>query len=382
MAVRNVTSERPLNIIHVFRAPLGGLFRHVADLVAGQIERGHRLGIIADSTQYGPYPESILAGLKDRLVHGLTRIPISREIGLSDISGTRHVAQRMREANADVVHGHGAKGGAFARLAAPFHPAVRVYTLHGGSLLYRPGSLGHIFYITLEKLLRPRTDLFLFESAYIGDLYRRKIGEPKALSRVVRNGVAGRDLELAKPGPNATDLFFIGELRPIKGVDVLIDAIADLKQSGLPLTATIVGDGASRAALEQQVQQRGLANEIKFTGAIPARQAFALGKLAVIPSRGESMPYVVIELAAAQVPLIATNVGGIPDIFGDQAGRLLPPDDRSALAHAITDAVKNPETIRAQSLALRERIKTSFSLDHMVDEALAAYRDAIKSKSQ
>jgi glycosyltransferase involved in cell wall biosynthesis len=375
-----MSDARPLNILHVFRAPLGGLFRHVADLVQGQIERGHRVGIIADRTQYGPHPEGILADLKDRLALGFTRIAIGREIGPGDIAAAIHISRRIADADADVVHGHGAKGGAFARLSAPRHRAVRVYTPHGGSLLYRPGTLASRFYIMLEQALKSRTDLFLFESAFIGRLYTRLVGEPKTLTRVVNNGVGEKEFVDITPHQDATDILFIGELRPIKGVDVLIDAIADIRNSGLPLTATIVGDGRSRAALQAQVKNLGLSDVITFHAPIPAREAFARGRLAVVPSRAESMPYIVLELAAAQVPLISTNVGGIPDIFGDQAGLLINPDDKPALIAAITRAVKNPETMRPLSQALRDRVRAAFSIDNMVEGVLAGYRDALKAR--
>jgi glycosyltransferase involved in cell wall biosynthesis len=114
---------------------------------------------------------------------------------------------------------------------------------------------------------------------------------------------------------------------------------------------------------------------------VPARDAFRLGKLAVVPSRAESMPYIVLETAAAGLPIVSTNVGGIPDIFGPQAARLLPPDDLPALIDAIRRAVKTPETMNAPTAALRERVRSEFSIARMVDGAIAGYRDAIRRKS-
>ena len=236
-----------------------------------------------------------------------------------------------------MVHGHGAKGAAYARLAAPRHRAIRVYTPHGGSLLYEPGSLLSRFYITLEKILKSRTDLFLFESTFIDRLYRRLVGQPHALVRVAHNGVGPKEFVDIPLKSDATDLLYIGELRPIKGVDVLIDAINDLRKNGRPLTATIVGDGVSRVGWQDRAKQLGLADAVQFRLPIPAREAFPLGRLMVVPSRAESLPYIVLEIAAAGKPLIATNVGGIPDIFGPQANRLVPPNDRDALATAIVD---------------------------------------------
>ena len=91
--------------------------------------------------------------------------------------------------------------------------AVRAYTPHGGSLLFGHDSLAGRFYLATERLLMLRGDLFLFESAYSEAIFRRKIGNPRGLVRIVHNGVAPADFEPIVLMPDATDLMFIGELR-------------------------------------------------------------------------------------------------------------------------------------------------------------------------
>src|SRR5919201_78857 len=112
-----------LNILHVMRAPVGGLFRHVVDLARGQVARGHKVGVIADSSTGGAQAEAALAALAGDLALGLTRVPMSRHIGKGDYAAIKHVSQRAGEVGADVLHGHGDKGGAYARLAKP--PSLR-----------------------------------------------------------------------------------------------------------------------------------------------------------------------------------------------------------------------------------------------------------------
>ena len=109
---------RSLNILHVLRAPVGGLFRHVVDLVQGQIARGHRVGIIADSLTGNVRSKEMLAGLVPLLALGLSLTPIHRPFGPRDLAAEWHVSKRVRKAEPDVIHGHRAKGGAFARLYA------------------------------------------------------------------------------------------------------------------------------------------------------------------------------------------------------------------------------------------------------------------------
>jgi glycosyltransferase involved in cell wall biosynthesis len=332
----------PLNILHVFRAPVGGLFRHVLDLSREQIARGHRVGLIADSRTGGARADELLRALEPALALGLTRIPMRRHGAPSDFASLAHVMARIARTQADVVHGHGAKGGAYARLSFNRRRAIRVYTPHGGSLLFGHETLAGRVYLTTEKLLQGLGDLYLFASAYSAEMFVRKIGRPRGLMRIVHNGVPPAEFEPVAVAPDASDLVFIGELRMLKGIDVLIDAIAALGHGGRKVTATLVGDGADRAAFVAQVERLNLKDIIRFRSAMPARQAQALGRVMVVPSRVESLPYVVLEAAASAKPLIATRVGGIPEIYGEMSEELVPPQDPAALAGAIERALDRP----------------------------------------
>jgi glycosyltransferase involved in cell wall biosynthesis len=211
-------------------------------------------------------------------------------------------------------------------------------------------------------------------------MFARKIGTPRGLVRIVHNGVPAAEFEPVPAQPDASDLVFIGELRMLKGIDVLIDAIALLGRNGRPVTATLVGDGADRAVFVAQVERLNLKNVIRFLPATPARRAQALGRVMVVPSRVESLPYVVLEAAASAKPLIATRVGGIPEIYGELAQHLVPPEDAAALAQAIRQALEHPELAAKSAARLRERVAASFSLKAMVDGVLAAYAEALEKK--
>lgn len=374
------TAARKLNILHVMRAPVGGLFRHVVDLAAGQAARGHRIGLIADASTGGASAEATLAELATRLALGVTRVSMSRQIGSSDIAATRHVSRRALDVGADVIHGHGAKGGAYARLANA-RGAIRAYTPHGGSLHYRWATPNGFLYLALERALMTRTDLFLFESAYGRDVFAAKIAMPRTLTRVVHNGVTPAEFEAVATRPEAADLVFVGELRTLKGVDVLVAAIATLARQGRTVSVNLVGEGPDRAAFEAAVAAHGLQQAIRFLGAMPARAAFALGRILVVPSRAESLPYIVLEAAAAGVPLIATRVGGIAEIFGPDAPGLIAADDELALARAIEAALRDPTARRDAAARLQARVRAMFSADAMTEGVLAAYRDALEPRN-
>jgi glycosyltransferase involved in cell wall biosynthesis len=368
----------PLKIMHVLRAPLGGLFRHVLDIARGQAARGHRVGVIVDSTTGGARAEAALAELEPELALGMERIAIARELGFADIGALRAIWRRIERAAPDVLHGHGAKGAALARLSLSTPNAIRVYTPHGGSLVYRPGTLGGGFYRTLEWLLKWRTDLFLFESHYIAGLFRAQIGRPPAPVRVVHNGVGDSEFAPISTATDATDLVALGELRPVKAFDVLIGAVALLSASGRRVSATIAGEGPLEAELKALARRLQVADRIAFVGHRHARAAFAMGRTLVITSRAESLPYVVLEAAAAAMPMIATHVGGIPEIFGAEAApHLIAPDNAGALAQAIGAALDAPEEGRRLAQQVKTRVRREFSLAAMVDGGLTAYRDAI-----
>jgi glycosyltransferase involved in cell wall biosynthesis len=366
---------RPLAILHVLRAPVGGLFRHVVDLARGQLARGHEVGVIVDSSLAGGGAQALLAELEPQLGLGLTRVAMSRHLGWRDFSALRRVARRVRAAAPDVVHGHGAKGGAYARL--PSGPAVRVYTPHGGSLHFERGSALGFAYLTLERILAGRTELLLFESDYARRTFLAKIGTTRGLVRVVHNGVTAAEFDPVAPDAAAADFVFVGELRTLKGVHILIEALAALVAAGRSPSAVIVGSGPDAPAFAALTEARGLARLVRFREPLPARAAFRLGRSLVVPSLAESLPYIVLEAAAAAVPLIAADAGGIAEIFGAQRGRLVAPGDASALAAALARVLDDPGAQRAAALELRERVRTAFSADRMVDEVLTAYAAAL-----
>ena len=366
---------RNLNILHVMRAPVGGLFRHVVDLAGAQAARGHRVGIVADATTGAERAETILAALAPTLALGVVRIPMSRHLGLADLSARSGVAVLAAHMSADVVHGHGAKGGAYARLAGP--RAVRAYTPHGGSLHYRRSSPPGLLYLTLERALMRRTDLFLFESTYGYEAFRERVGAPPGLVRVVHNGVSAAEFEPVFPHAECDDILFVGELRMLKGIDVLLDALAMLHAGGHPVSASIVGAGPDAATFHARSEALGLQRAVRFLGAMPARAAFGRGRVLVVPSRAESLPYVVLEAAAAGLPIIASAVGGIGEIFGEDAGALVPPADAAALARAIMDVRQAPQAAEERAVRMRERVRTAFSVDAMTDQVLAGYAAAL-----
>lgn len=370
------STDQPLRILHTVRAPVGGIIRHILDIANGQAERGHEVGIVADSLTGGERADTALAEIAPRMRLGVYRLPVHREPHPTDVVFWARFSRLIRRLNPQVLHGHGAKAGVFVRLASRTANNIRVYTPHGGSLHYSPDTLAGAFYSRLERALMNRTELFLFESAFARDTYQRVIGAPSGLVRCVFNGVTAGEFDPVALADDATDLVYVGEFRHIKGADLLVDAVAKLRADGRAITLTLAGDGEETASLKAQIERLKLGDAVRFIGHVKARYGFSKGRLLVVPSRGDSMPYVVIEAAAAGIPMIAANVGGIPEIFASHTDALFKPSDVDAMANAIAAVVDDRDAMLARARLLRERIFLHFSQKSMVEGIISGYREA------
>lgn len=369
----------PLRILHVMRAPVGGLFRHVLDLAGAQSRRGHAVGIVADSTSADALTVQRLNGIAPALRLGLSLVPMSRQPGLGDLAAVRRVAKIARALDLDVLHGHGAKGGAYARLAKTWLSVrdgarVRVfYTPHGGSLHYKPHTAAGIVFMVLERIMGRMTDGLIFESAYASDAYTRLVGGGVA-RRIIPNGLQPEDFVVRAPADDAADFLFIGELRALKGVDVLLAALARIAATR-PVWAVIVGGGPDAETFKSQAHNLGLdGSVVVFPGAMPAPEAFPRGRCLVVPSRAESFPYVVLEAGAAGKPLIATRVGGIPEIVAGTAMELIAPGSVDELVRAMEGVLADPAAADARAAALRNVVQQKFTVAAMTDAVLDFYR--------
>jgi glycosyltransferase involved in cell wall biosynthesis len=380
-------SDRQLRILHVFRAPLGGLFRNVLDLTRGQIALGHEVGIFCDSSTGGERATAVLGELAPRLALGVTRVPMSRYPTFTDLKAQVAFARHRRLTNPDVVHTHGSKGGLYGRLPARFDTGrryVTAYTPHGGSFNYKPGGIEHRIYMGVEAFLEPATDMFTFESRFIMGRFEAYIGRPpKTNHRVVLNGVADDEFIPIDHANASFELVYLGELRSAKGIDTLIEALSRMKlRDRLTPRLLMVGSGPDEQELKDMAARCGVAAQITWSPPGPIRTALARGRVMVVPSRAESLPYVILEAAAAAQPLVSTNVGGIPEIYGpDHSHRLIPPNDPAALLDAICLALSKPPDARtAEAIDLAGFVKRHFNLDQMINGAIDGYRTALEAR--
>lgn len=370
-----------MRIVHCFRSPVGGIFRHVRDLCEAQIAEGHELGIICDSNTGGAHEDRFFDEIAPRLSLSLVRTPMQRQVGPGDIASSWRILRALKIMRPDILHGHSAKGGVYSRIFGTLmrlsgHRVARLYSPHGGSLHYNADSASGRLFFTIERVLERMTDHLLFVSSYEERIYDEKVGKPRCPVSLVHNGLNPAEFVPVATDPDATDFLYIGMMRDLKGPDLFLAALKQVEETtGRTLTATLVGEGDDHQKYVDQARRLDFGTRVRFLPTMPARLAFKLGRLMVVPSRAESMPYIVLEALAARKPLIATNVGGIPEIFGTKSAALCAPSAPS-LARNMALALSDEAAWR-QSMPDAEDLKQRFDVEVMARTISAIYRDSL-----
>ena len=157
-----------------------------------------------------------------------------------------------------------------------------------------------------------------------------------------------------------------------KGVDVLLRALAEVARAR-PVHAVIVGSGPDREVFVKLAEELGLERIVTFTGAMPAALAFRRGRAIVVPSRAESLPYIVLEAAAAAMPLIATEAGGIPEIVEGSDTKLLPPERRLRACTRHARLSRRSQSGQDARRPAEETVQTRFAIDATTAAVLDFY---------
>ncbi len=172
----------------------------------------------------------------------------------------------------------------------------------------------------------------------------------------------------------------VGRLVPIKGYDVLIDAVKLLEADVPHLHLLLVGDGEARAALEGQIQSLGLSQRVTLAGHQNREQVLSILKssdLFAMPSRYEGTPIALLEAGALGRPIVASNVGGMPELVRDrQEALLVPAENPLALASALMELIGHPDFASQLARNAVQRIQAEFSLEAQFQKTMDAYRKA------
>ena len=294
-----------------------------------------------------------------------------RVIGLGDITTPLAIRRLARELDIDLLHGHGAKGGLHARLGKLGSRRAALYTPHGGVLHFSPRSLDGMLFQNFERLLLPITDAIIFESSFAREAFHRLIGRPRCPDPVIHNGLTEAEFEPVTPVADAHDFVFIGEFRELKGIHYLLEALVGVTApDGRPATLAMAGGGPDFERFKGEIGALGLEERVTLLGVRPAREVLPLGRVAVVPSLAESLPYVVLE--GRRGP--AGRGPGLASRTRPTAGD---PCRRPTACAAMQAALDDPQTA-AERVRLRlAHMRGGLTVDRMADEIERLYRQVL-----
>lgn len=364
---------RILCLTATFLPTLGGAER-VLDVLARSLgERGHQVTVLAPHVR----GEEKLGDLPYRLVR--YRRPSSKRFGVRQLV-VRLLWEHWRRP-ADVLHCHGAYPPGFVGLTFRRLTGVPVVVRpHGSDIL--PGD-----WIRRHERLERRVARVMREADAVIAQGRELAREAEALGaareriRVIANGV---EIPPARRNPVVPPLLVaMGSLTPKKGFDLLLRALPAVRAAAPGVRLILAGEGPERERLQALAEELGQEQWVEIPGSIvgPAKaDLFAKAALVILPSRREPFSNVLLEVLAAGCPVVATSVGGTPEILGDPpVGILVPPEDPDSLAQAVSDLLRDPKRLEALGAVARARAAV-FAWPRMVDGYLDVYRWAIKSR--
>ncbi|MGH9381471.1 MAG: glycosyltransferase [Thermoanaerobaculia bacterium] len=351
---------------------VGGAEMLLLDMLRGYRDQGHRLAV----AYFSPGPlEGEVAALD---------VPASRvsRSGLADPRAVLRLVGLIRRQRPQVVHTHLWKSDLAGQLAAALAGVpVRVSTAHNVDPWRRRGALARI-----NRLFTSRCQRVIAVSREVHDyLVETRAYQPEKLV-TIENGI---DLTRFDPHrqppanlaatwgfePDAPMIGVVGRLEPQKGHSVLLEAAVHVTRELPKARFLVVGDGHLRSELEAQRSRLGLDSRVVFTGVVHDVPA-TLSALDAItfPSLWEGLPVALLEAMAMEKPVVATTVGGIPEVVRDGvSGVLVPPGDPEALARGLLGVLRDPTLARRLGTQARQVVRQRYSAQTMHRRILDLY---------
>lgn len=348
---------------------LGGLERMAVDLAIAQKKAGHNVQV------YCLNETGALAAQLD--LAGVPVVPL-RRAATSSRAALFAMVRRLRSKRPDVVHGHNPGVHHYAALASRVAGVpVCINTRHSAVT-----SRGVPYQERYFRLVKSLTSHVVFDCDYVRRLLAPRIGYPAGKCSIILNGIP---LEAflahpAAPGSHWPRIRFgtIGRLVPAKGHSVLIDAFARVCRESPDAELSIFGYGPLETNLAAQIARLGLQNRIRLEGRT-SDSAATLQDLDVFvfSSLNEGLPLVILEAMAAGLPVVSTNVGGIPEVLPPDSAWLCPPADPDALAAAMLQALECGD-LRERGEAARRVAAGNYGLTHMSRQYEELYRRLLR----
>jgi glycosyltransferase involved in cell wall biosynthesis len=389
--------DEPIRVLRVIaRLNMGGPAIHVATLAAGLETRGYHTTLVAGSLARG---EDSMAFLADRLGVPVVSVPeIQREISaLHDARSVARVAALIRSMRPHILHTHTAKAGVIGRAAAlaagPFKPPVVLHTFHGHVLKGYFDPLRTGFFRHIERVFARASDALVAVSPEVRDELVAFGIAPREKFAVIRLGIplaerlgdpsAGVDYRRAYGIPQDSFVIgWVGRMTAVKAAAAALEIVHALRQNGLEAVLCMVGDGPDRDRLEELAHELNITRFCFFVGYQSDVAGFYnLFDAFLLPSVNEGTPVSAIEALAAARPVVATRVGGVPDVVRDGIdGFLVAPGDIEGAAAKLATLASDPGLRRTLGESGRARVLARYSVGRLVEDVDRLYRALLEAK--
>ena len=374
-AARGEIDRQPaaLRVVHVL-APgsVGGLESVVLALAAGHIHAGHdvRVACVLPTDVGSRHPFAMAlesAGI------AVVRVPVG---GRSYLAERDALGRLFQSAAPDIVHTHGYRPDVIDSGVARATGIATVTTVHG----FTGGGWRNRLYERLQLLAFRRMSAVVAVSRPLKDLLESR-GVPASRLHLIPNAYRARGAPLGRPQARRalaipTDaecvLGFVGRLSAEKGADIFIDALARIGEQRW--SAVIIGEGPEREALRERAHALGIGERIHWAGTVPdAASLYSAFDAFVLSSRTEGTPIALFEAMACGLPIVATRVGGVPDVVTDADAVLVEPD-ASSVAAGIHRTIMEAGASRVRGASARLRLERQFAPAPWLDQYAGLYR--------
>jgi glycosyltransferase involved in cell wall biosynthesis len=386
--------DRPVRVLRVIaRLNMGGPALHVAYLTHGLRERGYDTTLVAGSLARG---EDSMEFVARELGIEATHLPeLRRDIApIRDLQATVRLARLIRRLRPDILHTHTAKAGAVGRAAALLvgdaRPPIVVHTFHGHVLRGYFGPRLSYGFRLLERWLAKRTDALVAVSPEVRDELVRLGVAPAEKFTVIRVGielgVRVADLDgraetrrLLGIADGSFTVGWVGRMTGVKRTSDVLLAFKRLRERGVDAVLCMIGDGPERGRLERRAHELGIMKRTLFLGYQEhVAPYYAALDAMILPSGNEGTPVSAIEALAAGRPVVATRVGGLPDVVREgKDGFLVSPGAVDELADRLERLAADEGLRRRMGEAGRERVLPRYSVERLIDDVDALYRSLL-----
>jgi glycosyltransferase involved in cell wall biosynthesis len=363
-------SARPRILLLVTLAEVGGAQTYLALLVPALVEE---FDVVVAAWGPGPLREAVeKAGARYVPLHHVRRrVSLWRDLrGLIELIG---LCRRERPL---IVHANSSKAGILGRAAARIAGVpVRIFTVHGWAFAQYHG-VASALYLWLDRLVRPFTTHFICVSESTRDAGIAARTCATHNSSVIPNAVDVAATPRASLAGDPPRVVSVGRLKEPKDFVGLVRA---LSIADAPYRAAIVGEGPDRPTVEEAIHRYASSEHIALLGErSDVAEQLAQSDVFVLASRSEGMPLSVLEAMAAGLPVVASSVGGVPElVVAGETGLLVPPGDIDALADALRAILTNVGLRRAMGNAGRARAQHLFDLSGFRAAHVRLYRETL-----